>query len=201
MNTYTITDSQLGAFEKHINAAALATSSSLSKLLSTTVSLETVEPVVIKPEVLCEQVGRSEEIFTTIAMRFSGGLKGIALLMMPYDNATQIAETITHQKEPGDKTLSPLAVSALKEVANIITGSFLKGVGNTNDSYSIQSVPDIATDMLKATLDELCSEIALESSITTAVSIGLSIEPVHLRGTLALMFDAASTAAFFKSLS
>ena len=65
----------------------------------------------------------------------------------------------------------------------------------------LQSPPGLATDMLKATLDELCAQIAQTSDCTLAFVINLKIEPLNVQGTLALMLTAQAVKKLLTKLN
>jgi chemotaxis protein CheC len=202
MTPLTPSQKQLTAFSKVGEQTAEKASASLSKLLSHTVHIETAESIIVRPEVLCEQIGRSEEVFTTVALRIEGGLEGIVLLMIPFESAKSIIATATNTPREGDeKVHTELEASALKEFGNILAGTLVQELSTTIQTPITHSIPDIATDMLKALLDEICGSIAQQSEHTAALSMGFEISPYATRGTIAIIINDTSAVNLLTKLS
>ncbi len=196
----TIDQSQLERLQELAIKAGEVASTSISKILGAEVSIHASTVEVISPTQLDKKFPDPEALFTTVALKVTNNLSGIIIFLESQDDAQKMANQLSTDNENQRTKLSEIDESTLKEVGNIIVGSFLSEISKSTGLQVIQSVPDIATDMIKATLDELSGQIALNSSRSLSVVIDLHIEPQGSEAKLVLMLDADSSELLAKSL-
>ena len=192
MNKEETSPQDIASFTRVASSSAEKASNSLSTLINRTVIVETTEGVIVPPYVLSEQLGSPDHIFTNVAFRLSGGVNGFAWLMLPEDHSIRLAEILTTSQGITSPDKSMIE-SGLKEIGNIIIGSFLNEISQYIKEPIQHSLPDIVTDMLKATLDELTSEVSLTSDETLAFVTNIAIIDISLIGSVVLLVDAESS--------
>ncbi len=185
--------------EKHklltelLNRALSESSESLTKLLKHEVHLKTKRSEILEPWEITEHFAQADEVFTVVAVKLINEIKGFMLIVFKEKCALKIAEHLTSKYETKINTdLSELEKSALKEVGNIVAGSVLTKVSRISEVSASVTIPDLSTDMIKATLDELSAEIALREDKAHAISNDFVITPLDINGSFVFILDDSS---------
>lgn len=185
--------------EKHnllvelLNRSLIDSSKPLTKLLHHEVSLKTKRSEVLKPWEISEHFDKADEVFTVVAVRLLNEIKGFMLVLFREECALKLAEHLAGNYETKiTSELSSLEKSALKEFANIVAGSVLTHVSHVTEANASVTIPDLSTDMIKATLDELSAEIALREDKAHAISHEFVVSPLDINGSFVFILDDSS---------
>jgi chemotaxis protein CheC len=207
MNTkYQLTKEGIEALEKMAGAGAKDASESLSKLIDQQVDVKTLAVRAIPIEKITEVVASPEEIVTTVIMEVSGEVNGNILLIYPQQSAINVADFLAKRPLGATTKLDELDKSAIKESGNIIAGSFLSAISNYLSINMVESIPDVATDMLKATIDFVLTQFAKnEPSETVAFEVDFEMSTAAVAGEkiksyFILLLDIQSTENVMGSL-
>lgn len=124
---------------------------SLAKMISKRIDM-TVPSVKILPFKEVSTVLGGEEILVIgIFFEMSGDIEGSILFILKYEDAQELVEMIL--KEPVNKSgFSSLELSVLKEVGNILVGSYVSAIAAMAGMRILPSVPAISIDMAGAIL-------------------------------------------------
>ena len=111
------------------------------------------------------------------------------------------------------RELNELDRSALKESGNIIAGSFLAAISNYLDVNMVESTPDLASDMLKATVDTAIAKFVgaqPAEAIAMEINFGMStsenaeaakiVPEIQTKGYFILLLDIGSAEKVMASL-
>lgn len=110
-----------------------------------------------------ELVGGAEVVVTGIYLRVSGEVDGHMVLMLPVNDACQLASMMLEEPPDPDNTLSEMARSALGEVGNITGASFLGALADASNLELAPSPPTVMVDMSGAVLDTVLADLGMES--------------------------------------
>ena len=146
--------------------------------------------IVTKPEVMMQKMefvadslGQADEIKDSVFIRILGDGKGaVVLLMKPEDSAKLLTEV--------DKDMR---MDALREIANIIAGACLGGIARLLSLKLMQSVPTAATDMSRAILNEIVSEVGMTNADLLCAQVSLSIGAGKIPLSMVFIFDNDTT--------
>ena len=202
---YQLTKEGVEALKKTAHEGAKRSSASLSKLINQDVRVQTLAVRTLSVEKIPEIIGSPEEMVTTVIMEVQGEVDGNIMLVYPRQSAVNVADFLS-KREPGSTTqLSELDKSALKESGNIISGSFLSAISNYLSINMVESVPDIATDMLKATIDFVLARFSKREASEAMVfevdfEMSTSAAAEKIKAYFVLLLGAESTAKFLRSL-
>jgi chemotaxis protein CheC len=178
--------------EKMAREGAKKASTSLSKLINQETEVVTLAVRTLPVEKIAEIIGAPEDRVTTIIMELKGDVRGNLALVYPEKAAFNVADFLAKRASGSTTQLDELDKSALKESGNIISGSFLAAISDYLTINMVESIPDIATDMLKATIDSMLAGFAKrESSEAVAFEIDFEI------GTTAAVAAAERIKAYF----
>jgi chemotaxis protein CheC len=189
---YKLTPDGIEALEKMAKNGAKNASNSLSSLINQNVSMKTFAVRALPIEKIPEIIGSPEKIVTTVIMEVRGEAKGNIMLIYPEQSAINVADFLAKRELGTTKELSELDKSAIKESGNIIAGSFLSALSNYLSINMIETIPDIATDMLKATIDFVLVRF-VENEASDAVAFEIDFE----MGTAAAAAAADKIKAYF----
>lgn len=96
-------------------------------------------------------MGGEEQIMAGIYLAVEGDITGSIMFLLEKDSARHLVSKLTGMK-PEDGDFSEMEMSALKEVGNIITGSYLNSLSTLTNLCIYPSVPSLAVDMAAAIL-------------------------------------------------
>ena len=142
----------------------------------------------------------SETIVAGIYLPVTGDVKGAALLIFPEKIAYALCDVLV-KREPGTThKLTELDISALKEVGNIICGSFLTVFSNTLNVKIVENVPQFSFDMFGAVADIIIAEFAQKAEDALVIEVKFVFEHTNIKGYLALIFGLHEMQAIIKAL-
>ena len=138
---------QLDALKEVSNIGAGNAATALSMMLGKKIDMTVPAVNVIKLEELINNVG--EEEVAGIIVRVIGDIQGSVLLVFKGHVAKQIVSMLIGKQE---EEFSELGNSALCEIGNIVSGSYMNAIAQFTGLAVAPSVPAVAYDMLSAIL-------------------------------------------------
>jgi len=200
--TYKLTQKEVTEFQKIGSVGAEKASHSLSVLINEEVKVKTINARALPVEKIAEVVGGPEDISSTVILRVVGDVAGNILLIFPQKNALALADLLGRRPLSTSKRLNKLDESALKETGNILSGSFLAALTNYLDVSMVESVPDLATGMARATVDHVLAEFGrrAEKALAFEVDFELVSETQSVSVFFFLLLDLQSAAKVLKTV-
>jgi len=105
------------------------------------------------------------------------------------------------QRLPGTaRKLTKLDESAIKETGNILSGSFLAALTNYLDINMLESIPDIVSEMAKATVDHILAEFGVRAEKALAFEVDFEFASPKIRGYFFLLLDLDSATRVLKEI-
>jgi len=105
------------------------------------------------------------------------------------------------QRLPGTaRKLTKLDESAIKETGNILSGSFLAALNNYLDVNILESIPDIVTEMAKATVDHILAEFGARAEKALAFEVDFELVSPKVKGYFFLLLDLDSAVRVLKEI-
>jgi chemotaxis protein CheC len=172
---YQLTASGLAVFEKMSHIGAKNASDALSQLIAREVEVKALAVRALPVEKLTDVIGHPNESVTTVVMDVTGQVAGNIMLIFSKQSAINVADLLAKRELGATDGLAQLDISAIKEAGNIITGAFLTAISNYIKINMLETVPEISTDMLKATMDFVLTKFAKEQE-TRAVAFEIEFE-------------------------
>jgi len=198
--SYKLTEEELAEFKKVGDIGAERAANSLSVLIGQEVNVRALTARALPVEEISKVVGGPEEISTTVIFRVTGDVGGNILLIFPQENALALADLLNRREIGTARRLSELDKSALKETGNILSGSFLAALTNYLNVSMIESVPDIATDMAKATVDHVLVEFSQRAEQALAFEVDFELISKEVRSFFFLLLDLESATKVLKTV-
>lgn len=135
--------------------AATALSQLLDKRIMLNVPRVQIVPISDVPDI----VGGPETPVAGLYFRIFGQARGSILILLPYESAVGLIQTLLNRSIQG-APLHEIEASALKEIGNILAGSYLNAIGQMLNLVLMPSVPGLAIDMAGAVLDTILIELS-----------------------------------------
>jgi len=160
-----LTDRQLDALREIGNVGMGHAATALSQLTGKTIHLEVPRVRLTDTYNMAGFLGEAKRPAVGIHLRMLGAAQGYILIVFPQENAFRILENLLPEKLSGDRTLSDLELSALKEVGNILASAYLNALGELLRMTLIPSVPVLEVDSTAKVIDSVLSEFGLVGGV------------------------------------
>ncbi len=171
------------------NVGAGQAATALSRMLQKKV-LITVPSLKLMPiEEIPKALAGTESTVIGIYFYMVGDLTGRILLVFEKDSGHRLASLITGDENLKAGQLDEMGRSAMMEMGNIITNSYLNGLAGLMDITLFPSVPYLAEDVLGAVIDTLLIEISMVADKALLIDTQISIENENLNGSFLVFPD------------
>ena len=101
-------------------------------------------------------MGREEEIMAGILLLLEGDIDGMMMFLLDINSARALVDSLMAREADESKKDSidfdEMEFSALREIGNIITGSYLSALSDLTRLTIVSSVPNLHIDMAEAIL-------------------------------------------------
>lgn len=106
-------------------------------------------------------MGGEEQIMAGIYLAVDGDITGSIMFLLERDSAMHLVEKLMGMPMSGGGEFSEMEISALQEIGNIITGSYLNSLSAMTGLKIIPSIPALSIDMAGAILSVPAIEFGL----------------------------------------
>ena len=152
MDVTTLNAFHLDVLKEIGNIGSGNAATALAKLLGKKVDMKVPQIRIMGFSEINETLGGAETPVAGILLGVLGDIKGFILFVLEQD-AAEMLVNILMGREPGEKVeYDELTTSALKEVGNILTGSYLSALSALTGLKIKPDVPALAIDMAGAIL-------------------------------------------------
>ncbi len=144
---------QLDVLREIGNIGAGNAITALAKMLNKKVDMSVPKVKILNFKEIPEILGSSDTLIVGILLEVTGDLKGNILFVLDSNSAHSLVN-ILMGKQDADKSaeLDEIEISALKEMGNILAGSYLSALSMLTNLNILPSVPDLCIDMAGAIL-------------------------------------------------
>lgn len=187
------------------NIGAGHAATSLSKLLNKKIDMKVPDVQIVTFDEMMEMAGGADNIVAGVFLRIEGDVPGSMFFILPLEQATKfvqdmIGDTSVNFALPYDE----LSVSALQELGNILSGSYLSSLSDFTQLSLYPSVPALAIDMVGAIVTYGLVEHSQVSDYAIVINTELNGEDIKLSDTVNghffLLPDPDSFSTLFQSL-
>ncbi|RSD28002.1 chemotaxis protein CheC [Mesobacillus subterraneus] len=201
-----ISDVHLDILKEVGNIGAGHAATSLSTLLQKKIDMNVPSVRVVSFDEVMELAGGADNVVASVFLRIEGDAPGSMFFILPLQQAEKyIGQLIKKQSfsfsaEPDNE----LAFSALQELGNILSGSYLSSLSDFTSLTLYPSVPALSIDMVGAVISYGLLEISQVSDYAIVIDTALDEEdanmPDSVRGHFFLLPDPESFHTIFTSL-
>lgn len=191
---------QLDALREIGSIGAGNAATGLSKMLNKRIDISMPSARLLPLEKVPGVLGGQENLVSAVYIRMTGEISGSVLLIFSRDQASKLADMLTGKKPGTTKVLDEFSQSALKELANIITGCYLQALSRMVNMKLVYSIPAFATDMLGAIIDGILIKLGLEVEQAVVIETEFSIKQEAVKGYLLFLPDPQGLKAILEKL-
>lgn len=186
------------------NIGAGHAATALSTMLNKAVDMSVPSVNIISFEEISEMIGGAENVVASVFLRILGDAPGCMFFMLPIEQAEHLLEDLLGGQAVQliDESDSAISLSALQEVGNILSGSYLTSFSNFTGLNLQPSVPATSIDMAGAILSFGLFEISTVSDYAIVIDTAFTDIEKHdnVKGHFFLLPDPDSYAKIFHAL-
>ncbi|MFC4023129.1 chemotaxis protein CheC [Oceanobacillus longus] len=137
------------------NIGAGNAATSLSMLLNKRIEMKVPSVSIVNYDELMELIGGPEETIVGLMFRIRGEAPGTVYLLLKVEEAEYLVRKLTGDPEfslLNNEQNNEMAISALHEIGNIVTGSYLTALSDFTNINMQPSIPYLGIDMAGAIL-------------------------------------------------
>lgn len=141
------------------NIGAGNAATALARMLGEVITLTIPDVRALELSAVADALGGPERVVVAIHLGVLGEARGNLLITSSPEAATHLLARLGF---PGasPEALPPLATSALREIGNILGGTYLTALSRLLHRHLVPTVPGLAIDMAGAVVDLLLTELA-----------------------------------------
>lgn len=196
---------QLDILREIGNIGAGNAATSMSQLINKRVDMDVPSVEIVTFDEMMEIIGGPEQLIVAMFFRIEGDAPGSVYFILSIDEAESLVSQITN-----DTTLDlsaeagpdELAISVLKELGNIMTGSYLSALSDFIKINMQSSIPYLGVDMAGAVLTEGLIEISQVSDYAIVIDTVINKQNTEsgFNGHFFLLPDIESIPKYFSAL-
>lgn len=186
---FSLTEKELDSLREISNIGAGNAVTALHQMTNKTIMLEVPEVSILPFNKVVSKLGGPEEEVIGLFLRIFGDARGNMLIVMSKESSKQLLNIIFNGNF---KTFGEMEISALKEIANILTSTYLNAMGNILKKIFVPSIPAFSMDMAQAVVDLLLIELAEVSNNALVIETYFKSRDSSFYGHFFLLPDPAS---------
>ena len=142
------------------NIGAGNATTALATMLNTKVDMHVPMVDLMEFKEIGEEMGGEETIMAGIYQQIMGDIHGSIMFLLEEKSARVLVSKLMGVESNSDEPFSEMEVSALQEIGNIITGSYLSSLSSLTNMTIDATVPALCIDMCEAILSVPAIEFA-----------------------------------------
>ncbi|MFJ8234339.1 chemotaxis protein CheC [Ureibacillus sp. NPDC094379] len=202
----TITSFHLDVLKEIGNIGAAHAATALSDLLGEKIDMKVPKVEMVPFHEMMELAGGSETVVVGVYLRLEGETEGSMFFILPIEQANRFICRLI-QDETFDfngPNVSELGLSAMQEMGNILSGSYLSALSDFTGLKIFPTVPGLSVDMFGAIVSTGLIEISQVSDQVMVINTSIVEEDQDLsnavHGQFLLLPDPDSFDSIFKAL-
>ena len=149
-------DSQFDVLKEIGNIGAGNATTALATMLNIKVDMSVPNVALLPFDNISSFIGSEEQPVVGILLEIQGDIDGMMMFLFDMKSAHHLVNSLmmrdVHQDENGMADFSEMEMSALNEIGNIVSGSYLSALSGLTGMKMVSSVPALSIDMLGALL-------------------------------------------------
>jgi len=147
-----LSDVQLDVLKEIGNIGAGNAVTALSKIINKRVIMNVPKVQIVEFKCLPDLLGGADNLVVGILLSIKGDLKGHILFIFEQQYSCLLLNLLMGKNIEDVSALTEIDISALKEIGNILAGSYLSALSSLTGLKVLPSVPDMTIDMAGAIL-------------------------------------------------
>ncbi len=172
---------------------------SLSKMLDKKIDIS-LNSIRFLPLVYVPDLVRNEDAVIGVIQQLKGNINGYLLLMLSKDSAKFLTKIMLD--EPVDKdTFSEMEQSLLKELCNIMSGTYISAISNFLGISIMLSPPSQVYDMAEAIINQLVGMMISDAENVLFLRTEFNVHTEKLYGKILIFTDTASLSKILEAIN
>ncbi|WP_331722109.1 chemotaxis protein CheC [Alkalithermobacter thermoalcaliphilus] len=181
------------------NIGAGNAATSLSELINRKIEMEVPSVEILDTEQIVKILGGEDLVVCGVYLNFHGDINGTILLILDITSSNNLL-SILFQRPVENFEYNDLEISALQEIGNILSSSYINSVSSLSNLKINISVPSVSIDMAGSILSVPAIEYGTISDKIILIENKLSEGGSEITAKFFLMPDIDSFKILFKSL-
>lgn len=205
MNLNSLSSIQIDALREIGNIGAGNAATSMSKLINKRVDMKVPSVNIVTIDEIIDIVGGPGQLIVALLFKIHGEAPGSVYFILSIEEAESLVNEIAI--DPAFSLLanaepSELSISVLKEIGNIMTGSYLSALSDFININMYSSIPYLSVDMAGAILPSGLIELSQVSDYAIVVDTEINNEndKDSLKGHFFLLPELESIPKIFSAL-
>jgi chemotaxis protein CheC len=188
------------------NIGAGHAATALSTLLDKKIDMKVPSVQVVTFDEMMDMAGGPDNVVVSVFLRIEGDAPGSMFFLLPLEQASTYIRTMIQDRSFSfsEPPYSELGLSAMQELGNILSGSYLSSLSDFTSLKLLPSVPALSVDMAGAIIGFGLLEISQVSDYAIVIDTALKEEEIDesesVKGHFFLLPDPASFEIIFQSL-
>lgn len=201
-----ITSLHLDVLKEIGNIGAAHAATALSNLLQKKIDMRVPDVQMVSFNEMMELAGGAENVVVGIYLRIEGDAHGSMFFILPLEQANRFIRSLIHDDSFDFNTppYSDLGLSAMQEMGNILSGSYLSALSDFTGLKIYPTVPGLSIDMFGAIISIGLIELSQISDTVIVINTSIFEEAIPddeaVNGHFLLMPEPDSFATIFKAL-
>lgn len=201
-----ITSLHLDVLKEIGNIGAAHAATALSDLLANKIDMRVPKVEMVSFNDMMELAGGPENVVVGIFLRIEGDVEGSMFFILPIEQANRFIRRLIHDESIDFKNppVSEIGLSAMQELGNILSGSYLSALSDFTNLKIYPTVPGLSVDMFGAIISIGLIELSHVGDNVIVINTSIFEEEVEdqetVRGHFFLLPDPDSFEVIFKAL-
>ena len=201
-----ITSFHLDVLKEIGNIGAAHAATALSNLLEKKIDMRVPDVKMVSFNEMMELVGGSENVVVGIYLRIEGDVEGSMFFILPLEQANRFIRRLIRDESFDFNTppFSELGLSAMQEMGNILSGSYLSALSDFTGLKIYPTVPGLSIDMFGAIISIGLIELSQISDTVIVINTSIYEEEISddelVKGNFFLLPEPESFETIFKAL-
>lgn len=201
-----ITSMHLDVLKEIGNIGAAHAATALSTLLNKKIDMKVPKVEMVSFDDMMDLAGGPENVVAGIYLRIEGDVTGSMFFILPVEQANRFIRALVQDSSLDFQTgeVSELGASAMQELGNILSGSYLSALSDFTSLKIFPTVPALSVDMVGAIVSFGLVEVSHVSDyvivIDTAITEESKPDGESVKGHFFLLPDPDSFDAIFTAL-
>ncbi|BAU27693.1 chemotaxis protein CheC [Aneurinibacillus soli] len=193
-------DFQLDVLREVGNIGAGNAATALSRLISKEIDMKVPQVKIIAFDEIADSVGGNESLVVCVFLQVKGDIPGNMFFIISLSSAKKLLRELMGIETDDDEWFDEMELSALNEIGNILTGSYLSSLADFTRLNMQPSPPAVAIDMAGAILSYGLLEIGHAGDFALTIDTAFFEGNEELEGHFFLLPDPASLPQLFRAL-
>ncbi len=154
---------QLDVLKEIGNIGAGNAATALAKMLDKKIDMKVPQIKVMKFSEVSDVLGGAETQVVGLLLSVHGDINGSMMFILDYQSAQLLVNILMGRPTRAELEYDEMTCSALKEIGNILAGSYLSALSNLTNLKIMPGVPGLAIDMAGAILSVPAIEFSKNS--------------------------------------